>query len=89
MEDRREEKREERIVGKEKKGGTPCWYPAWRPLIGRNEGGEERGEKGREGEGEGVVRRERHPAGTQHGALLLEDRREEKREERRGEKEKE
>ncbi len=34
-------------------------------------------------------RREGHPAGTQHGALLLEDRKEEKREERRGEKEKE
>ncbi len=33
--------------------------------------------------------REVRPAGTQHGALSLEDRREEKREERRGEKEKE
>ncbi len=34
-------------------------------------------------------RREGHPAGTQHGALSLEDRKEEKREKRRGEKEKE
>ncbi len=34
-------------------------------------------------------RREEHPAGTQHSALSLEDRMEEKREERRGEKEKE
>jgi hypothetical protein len=39
-------------------------------------------------EGEGVGRREGRPAGTQHGALSLDDMRDEKREERRGEKEK-
>ncbi len=33
-------------------------------------------------------RREGRPAGTQHGALSLDDMRDEKREERRGEKEK-
>ncbi len=45
---------------------------------------EEREEKDRGKEGKGVGRREEHPAGTQHGALSLEDRREERGERREG-----
>ncbi len=78
------EKREERRIEEEKEkewveGRDTCTMAPSHWKIG-----EKREERRREGAG--VGRREGCPAGTKHGALTLEDRREERRERREGER---